>query len=319
MLLILLYLVVASSVVAASILASRYIDMLDRTTKLSGAFLGGVLLSAITSLPELFTSLSAVLVLHKPGMCIGNILGSNLFNVAMLSTVMLVCLRSAGRIRYARGNITVALYLILIYAVMALDFAGILHVDVGSINIITFIFIFIYILAVRHLSAGDSAPDADADDQEPVTLSLNAIILRFTLSALAIIGLSITMTYVTDAVAAKYNIGDGFAGALLLGIATSLPEVSSTIALFKIKNYDIAVGNIVGSNLFNFMVLCIADIAGYRTSVYDYSDPKVVSLLFFGCTAALLALPLLTIRNRAVRALCALATAACYILFLLLE
>ena len=318
MLLILLYLLVASAVVWASIRASHYIDLIDRTTNLSGAFLGGVLLSAVTSLPELFTSLSATLVLHKPSMCIGNILGSDLFNIAMLSAVMLMCIRSVGSRPSAKGNIAVAVYLTIIYAVMALDFAGLLSIDVGSINIITFVFIAIYILAVRHLSGESAAPD-DEQDQTPVTLSLNAIITRFVLASIAIIVLSIAMTYVTDAVAARFNIGAGFAGALLLGVATSLPEVSSTIALFKIKNYDIAVGNIVGSNLFNFMVLCVADIASYRQSVYVYDDPKVVSLLVFGCIATLLTLPMLALRSKPVRIVCAVGVAACYVLFLLLE
>lgn len=316
--LILLYLAVASAVVWASIRASHYIDLIDRTTKLSGAFLGGVLLSAVTSLPELFTSLSATLVLHKPSLCISNILGSNLFNIAMLSAVMLCCIRSAGRLRSGKGNIIVALYVALIYAVMGLDYFGILHFELGTVNIITFIFIFIYILAVRHLSGETSAP-ADEDDQPPVTLSLRAIITRFVLAGIAIIALSIAMTYVTDAVADKYNIGQGLAGALMLGVATSLPEVSSTIALFRMKNYDIAVGNIVGSNLFNFMVLCIADIASYKTSVYVYDDANVVWLLKFGAAAALTAVPMLFIRKRAVKIVCTLAIIACYILFLLLK
>lgn len=320
MLLILLYLVVASAVVWASIRASHYIDLIDRTTKLSGAFLGGVLLSAVTSLPELFTSLSATLVLHKPSLCISNILGSNLFNVAMLATVMLCCIRNAGRLRSGKGNLVVAIYVALIYAVMGLDYFGILHFELGTVNIITFIFIFIYILAVRHLSGETSAEPEAGEEQQPVTLSLNAIIVRFVLASIAIIVLSIAMTYITDAVAGKYNIGQGLAGALMLGVATSLPEVSSTIALFRMKNYDIAVGNIVGSNLFNFMVLCIADIASYKTSVYVYNeDPKVISLLFFGAIASVIAIPMLFVRNRIFKVVCTLAIIACYLLFLLLK
>ena len=73
-----LYIITVAAVVWFSILASRYIDMIDRSTRLSGAFLGGVLLSAITSLPELFTSISATILIDNPSLCIGNILGSNL-------------------------------------------------------------------------------------------------------------------------------------------------------------------------------------------------------------------------------------------------
>lgn len=83
------YVITATAVVWFSILASRYIDMIDRSTRLSGAFLGGVLLSAVTSLPELFTSISATTLIGNPSLCIGNILGSNLFNSAMLAVVIL--------------------------------------------------------------------------------------------------------------------------------------------------------------------------------------------------------------------------------------
>ena len=83
------YLLTVATVVWFSVLASRYIDMIDRSTKLSGAFLGGVLLSAITSLPELFTSISATTLIDDASLCIGNILGSNLFNFGMLAVVIL--------------------------------------------------------------------------------------------------------------------------------------------------------------------------------------------------------------------------------------
>lgn len=318
MLLLFEYAVVAALVVYASVKASGYIDMIDRTTNLSGAFLGGVLLSAVTSLPELFTSLSATVFLDKPELCIGNILGSDLFNIAMLSVAVLFCIRSVGRVKLSRGNILVAVYIVGIYGIMLLDYAGVLDIEIGTVNIITCIFIGIYALAVRHLSGEEAAP-SDNGSEQAVTLSLKAIVVRFVVASLAIIALSIVLTYITDDIAAEYSLGKGLAGALFLGVATSLPEVSSTIALFRMKNYDIAVGNIVGSNLFNFLVLCIADLAAFRNSVYVYDDRKIVGLLMFGAVAAVLALPMLQFRNRAVRILCALGIVACYAAFLMFE
>lgn len=311
------YVVVAALVVFASIKASRYIDLIDKTTKLSGAFLGGVLLSAVTSLPELFTSLSATVFLHKPALCIGNILGSDLFNIAMLSTLAVLFIRSFRNVPIARGNVIVSLYLIVIYGVLMLDYFGVLDFDILTVNIITFIFIVVYALAVRHLSGEIEAPDEDC--QEEVGLSLNQIIVRFIIASIAIIGLSIVLTYITDDIAQRYNLGVGLAGALFLGVATSLPEVASTIALFRMKNYDIAVGNIVGSNLFNFLVLCIADIVSLRQSVYDYADPNVVKLLMFGALATLFTVPMLKFKGWAVRVPCALCIVACYLAFLLVE
>ena len=81
-----LYILVSVAVVLLSIKASRYIDLIDQKSSLSGAFLGGVLLSAVTSLPELFTSISATLLLEKPSLCLGNILGSNIFNLVAVNS-----------------------------------------------------------------------------------------------------------------------------------------------------------------------------------------------------------------------------------------
>lgn len=317
MILLLEYAIVATIVVFAAIKASHYIDLIDRTTKLSGAFLGGVLLSAVTSLPEFFTSLSATIFLDKPALCIGNILGSDLFNIAMLSVLVLLAIRSFSKTKIGRGNIIVSLYMILIYGVMLLNYFGILDVEFATLNIITFIFIGIYALAVRHL-ASESCDGSSCENEEPITLTLRQIVIRFTLTAVVIVVASVILTYITDDIAAKYNLGVGLAGAIFLGVATSLPEVASTIALVRIRNYDIAVGNIVGSNLFNFLVLCTADLFS-RGEIYDYSDFNVVKLLFFGAIATIFTVPMLKCKGWVVRSLCAVCIVACYLSFLLLK
>ena len=318
MLLFIEYFIVATIVVFAAVKASHYIDLIDRTTKLSGAFLGGVLLSAVTSLPEFFTSLSATLFLDKPALCIGNILGSDLFNIAMLSVLVLLAMRSFRRAQIGRGNIIVALYMVLIYGIMLLNYFGILDVELMTINVITFLFVGIYALAVRHLAGESSEVCEESEDEDEVKLSLRQIVTRFVITAVVIVVMSVVLTYITDDIATKYNLGVGLAGAIFLGVATSLPEVASTIALVRMRNYDIAVGNIVGSNLFNFLVLCTADFFS-RGEVYDYNDFNVVKLLFFGAAATLLSVPMLKCRGWVVRSLCAICIVACYIGFLLMK
>ena len=88
--LIIIYVVLAGGLVFLSDKLGNYIDLLDKKTKISGAFLGGVLLAAVTSLPELFTSISATLFVHEKDLVIGNVLGSNLFNLSVLGFCLLV-------------------------------------------------------------------------------------------------------------------------------------------------------------------------------------------------------------------------------------
>lgn len=299
------YLVVAAIVVLLSIKASNYVDLLDKNTKMSGAFLGGIMLSAVTSLPELFTSISATLLVHKPGLCIGNILGSDLFNVAAIAFIIFFFFNKFARGRVAKSYRFVALSVIAIYIVLALNYLHIIEFTVLSISITSVLIILLYIIGATFLATvSDNDADEDALEYEASkksSLSVRQIIVRFFFTSVGIIAFSIMITYLTDDIAIQLNLGQGLAGALFLGIATSLPELSSTIALFRMGNFDIAVGNIVGSNLFNFIILAIADIISRNSLVYDYSDPKTVSMLIFGVVAMVCFWIMLKFRNRIIQ------------------
>lgn len=125
------------------------------------------------------------------------------------------------------------------------------------------------------------------------------------------------MTYTTDGIAERLHLGEGLAGALFLGVATSLPELSSTVALFRMKNFDIAFGNIVGSNIFNFIIMAVVDILYIRGTVYDFSDPQTVTLLLCGTVALAFMALLMRSRNRLSRFACPAAIVLCYATFLM--
>lgn len=319
----LIYLVTAAAVVWFSILASRYIDMIDRSTRISGAFLGGVLLSAITSLPELFTSISATVLIDNPSLCIGNVLGSNLFNFGMLAVVILCFLKGFSSAHLSRSHNFVMLFLMLMYLALVVNWQWMNDdaIIFGSnddawlyISPTSIIIVLLYALTVRFLAGdGNSQPDDEGDE---VNLSLRTIVVRFVLASVGIIVASIILTYVTDDIATELNLGSGLAGALFLGVATSLPEVTSTISLFRMRNFDIAFGNIAGSNVFNYFVLAIADVLYAGGSAYSFGDEKVVNLTLFGLLSSIAIYIMLRARARWVKAALAVATIGCYLAFL---
>ena len=321
-----LYLLTVSAVVWFSILASRYIDMIDRSTKLSGAFLGGVLLSAITSLPELFTSISATTLIDDASLCIGNILGSNLFNFAMLAVVILFFIKGFSAANLSRSHRMVMLLLILMYVAVWLNWQRVVDTEIvlgGKspwfyMSITSLIIAVLYILSVRYLAGDNGAASADEEPAgEEVTLSLKSIVVRFVAASVGIIVASIILTYITDDIAERLNLGSGLAGAIFLGVATSLPEVTSTISLFRMRNFDIAFGNIAGSNVFNYFVLAIADLLYVRGTVYFFEDSKVINLTLFGLVASAVMFVLLCSRKIWVKVVMALAAIVCYFAFLL--
>ena len=312
-----LYLVVAALVTFMSIKASEYVDMLDKTTSLSGAFLGGILLSAVTSLPELFTSISSTLMLDQPGLCIGNILGSNLFNYAMLSFFILTAVAKFAKCDLSKIHFIVAVSVVAMGLLIVCNKYGFLAFDIGNVSVTSVLIILLYILTVWIMYKKGGTSESE-DDGEPVTLSRKQILTRFTLVSVGIVVFSVILTYITDELSVRLNLGKTGAGALFLGVATSLPETASTFTLFKIKNYDIAVGNIVGSCLFNFTILSVADFFYRGGGIYTIADPSTMNLIIFASVASVLAGVMLKFKNKVTAVICPVGIIASYIAFLAL-
>ncbi|MBR3962624.1 MAG: cation transporter [Oscillospiraceae bacterium] len=312
-----LYLIVAALVTFMSIKASEYVDMLDKTTSLSGAFLGGILLSAVTSLPELFTSISSTLMLDQPGLCIGNILGSNLFNYAMLSFFILTAVAKFAKCNLSKIHFIVALSVIFMGGLILCNKYGFLAFDIGNVSVTSILIILLYVLTVWIMYKKGGTSESE-DDGEPVTLSRKQILTRFTIVSVGIVVFSVILTYITDELSVRLNLGKTVAGALFLGVATSLPETASTFTLFKIKNYDIAVGNIVGSCLFNFTILSVADFFYRGGGIYTIADTSTMNLIIFASVASVLAGVMLKFKNKATAVICPVGIIASYIAFLAL-
>lgn len=312
-----LYLVVAALVTFMSIKASEYVDMLDKTTSLSGAFLGGILLSAVTSLPELFTSISSTLMLDQPGLCIGNILGSNIFNYAMLSFFILTAVAKFAKCSLSKIHFVVAVSVVFMGGLILCNKYGFLAFDIGNVSVTSILIILLYIVTVWIMYKMGGTSETE-DDGEPVTLSRKQILTRFTVVSVGIVVFSIILTYITDELSVRLNLGKTVAGALFLGVATSLPETASTFTLFKIKNYDIAVGNIVGSCLFNFTILSVADFFYRGGGIYTIADTSTMNLIIFASVASVLAGVMLKFRNKATAVVCPVGIIASYIAFLAL-
>lgn len=275
----LIYLLLAFIVVRVSVKLSNYVDLLDKTTDISGAFLGGVMLAAVTSLPELFTSISATLFLNQPELVIGNILGSNIFNLSILAILILTTYKIFDDHSVAKSHMFTLKVLMVIYALFGATMIIPVKIEIFSINIVSIVILIVYIFAVKKMSADET----EVEEEEEVTTNLTTkqIMIRFSVCSIILVLASIAITYTTDIIAAELNLGKTVAGALLLGIATSLPELTSSIALVKVRNYNAMVGNILGSNLFNFFVIFIADILLVKQTLF-IANSQTYSLLIFG-------------------------------------
>lgn len=279
------YFALAAVVVFLAVKLADYVDMLDKTTKISGAFIGGVLLAAVTSLPELITSISATLLIRQNEMVLGNILGSNLFNFAVMGLSLMIFVRSVHTAKLTKNHLMSLGAMLVMYGLIALDMFLEVFPKIGWFSLASPLILLSYI-AFLLLTPKTEAPSSDAS----APLSLKQIIFRFAIAAVLLVAASVAITYVSDIVADKLSLGKTFAGALLLGVATSLPEMASTLSLCKKSNYNAAFGNILGSNVFNCFIFVISDFLSFgegQTDVYVQNFSSSL-LIILGAAAAVL-------------------------------
>ncbi len=267
-LLFVLYFVLAGAVIFVTSKASKHIDEIDEKTNLGSAILGGILLAAVTSLPELVTSTVSSLGIGMeatPSLAVGNILGSNLFNMMILGFVDFLFVKRLYLTNVDKGNkkaniFVVSMYVLLLVPVILFNF--ILNMDSialitnWSFSILSFLLIGAYIVNV--VTTKSDTPDEEEEVKETQPVKKNVIM--FSLWSVLIVVISVCITLVTDNLSSELNLGASFAGAIFLGIATSLPEFTAVITLVKLKNYASAIGNVIGSSLFNLVILSFVDI-----------------------------------------------------------
>lgn len=291
------YLLVATMVVIFSIKLSTFVDLLDKKTNLSGALLGGILLAATTSLPELFTSLTATLLVKNNDLVLGDILGSNLFNIMLFAIIYLIFYKKMINEKVDKAHLFTMLLIGIAYGVVTIagfvfDFNNLLW---GWFNPMSILILVIYSISIWKTPKEEISEHADEQSEKESKLTVKQIALLFTLFAVLLIGASIGITYLTEWVINVYGIGSTFGGALFLGIATSLPELTSTINLAKRRNINAAFGNIIGSNIFNFSILALADILSFNcpSHVYTFDQSAFLMLVFGVGSSIVLALTVL--------------------------
>ena len=254
-----------------SIKLAKYVDLLQHRTKLSGALLGGVLLAGITSLPELVTSITGAFM-NEPDLTQGNIIGSNLFDVTIIGVVMIIYFNRIKNARLSSGNGVFLWVCTLITACIAIFvlFDVSIVIPFINVNFLTLLCITLYVLSLFLSNNADIADNANSALEPAVdsTLAVRQIVIRFIICSLVLVGVSIAITFASEYIAAEYGLGKGLAGALFLGVATSLPEIISTFAFVRLGNFNTAFCNIMGTCVFNYLVLAIADVCYYSGTVF---------------------------------------------------
>lgn len=204
-----------------------------------------------TSTPELLTSLNAALV-GAPGIAIGNVVGSNICNILLiLGLASIISPMVAPWASYKRDCLIMIGASLLLLAVCI---AGELTRTAGAV---LFTALIAYIWGTFYLARRDAKLAAQIESQEEATVQTHGpvwIQLALTLGGLGLlmIGASQLVTG-SIALAEIAGVPETIIGLTIVAVGTSLPElVTSVMAALK-KHADVAIGNIIGSNIFNIL------------------------------------------------------------------
>jgi cation:H+ antiporter len=266
---ILLFLALSAVIVTAGTYLARFGDALGGRIGLGRTLAGMLLLATATSLPEFAVDASAAW-LGAPDLAIGDLLGSCLFNLLILA-VLDMLYRTGGAMlsRKSAAHALAAVSCILltgtaVFFLLLGDRAhwGAFRLGPGSVAIVVVYaacarLIFFdqqYQLAHAEPEAGDSA------DRPVPQMTFRQVLAAYLASAAVILAAAPFLANTADELARRTSLGGTFFGTIFVALATSLPEISSCRAAVRIGAFDLAVGNILGSNSFNILLLAAVDV-----------------------------------------------------------
>ena len=225
-----------------------------RRYKVSDFVIGAAIVGIGTSMPELVVSFFGALK-GNADVAIGNVVGSNIFNVLGILGLTAICFPIAIDRKNMTFEIPFCIAISVILTLLALNFFNGAPATIGRVDGIILLLLFVgymwYSFARDKQNTTDEAP---VETKEPI-LALWVALLKI------VGGLALLITscdfFVDNAIviAKSWGVSDAIISLTLIACGTSLPELAASVAAACKKNTQLALGNIVGSNIFNILLI----------------------------------------------------------------
>lgn len=260
--------------------------------------IGLTIVSIGTSMPELFVSITSALENHSD-MAIGNALGSNLCNFLLIlglsSMIKPVKFQRETRLI----EIPMCFFITIIFIVFCNAGGDITRAE-GCVLIALFILFICYTIFMGIKGEKFDSKDEDFKEQlDKPKKKTSSMLKNIVFIILGVVGLKTGGTLTVDnavAVAQNFNISEKIISLTILAIGTSLPELVTSVTAAIKGNSDIAIGNIIGSNIFN-MLLIIGVSAIINPIAYNYSYNLELIILLIA-TIVLALFPIIPPKNK---------------------
>jgi cation:H+ antiporter len=243
---------------------ARYGDTIASRTGVGQVWMGVIAIAVITSLPELFTGISAVTLVDSPDLTVGDLLGANAFNMLNLAFLDIFHRHGSILVAVSQAHRLTGLFSLVLVLIVGAGILISIHASplgLGWIGWYSLLIILVYLLAVRQIFHYEKSHPGPPDmTPEDTSQSLRRIGIYFGIAALCIVGAGIWLATIGDEIAEATGWGQSFVGTLFLAFTTTLPEITVSFTAVRIGASDMAVANMIGSNLFNMAIIPVTDL-----------------------------------------------------------
>ncbi len=271
----LVFLVSAAVIVYAGSKLSRYGHQLADLTGLGGLWIGVVLMAAATSLPEIFTHVSAALM-QAPDLAAGDLFGSNMANMLILGIIDLMHRQKRVWQQAAFEHALIASLAMFLTGLAAFIVLFGLDVKHGGIGLGSMLLLLFYVFGMRVVFRQENVKRRQREQEKVVEGQVSEEVkqpskregikrasIGFSAATAALLVAAPFLAGAAKEIAEQTGISSSFIGTSLVGITTSLPELVTATAAVRLGAFDLAVGNLFGSNAFNMAAFFFVDVA-YR-------------------------------------------------------
>jgi cation:H+ antiporter len=286
------FLASAVVVVLGGIGLARYGDRIAEGTGWGTLWVGTILVSVATSLPELVTNISAVLI-DSPELALGNVLGADMMNVFVVSMIALIF--GAHRVFGNQGRNTLLLIIsgmVLVGVVMAIGATG--DRALGYTSIGGLVILAVYLFAMRRVHAAGKEETVVEEENLEAKKGLAKAAIGFGLCAAVILASAPFLAMSADGIAEATGLAGSFVGVLLVSLITTMPETSVGVAAAMRGSYGIVLGNAFGSNAFNVSIITVGDLFNRDALLSSMQTEHYVA---GGAAIVLMAISLLVFRS----------------------
>ena len=258
-----------------------------RRYKVSDFVIGAAIVGIGTSMPELVVSFVGALK-GNADVAIGNVVGSNIFNVLGILGLTAICFPIAIDRKNMTFEVPFCIGVSVLLTLLALNFFNGTPSTIGRVDGIILLLLFVgymwYSFARDKQNTTDEAP---VETKEPI-LALWVALLKI------VGGLALLITscdfFVDNAIviAKSWGVSDAIISLTLISCGTSLPELAASVAAACKKNTQLALGNIIGSNIFNILLILglssqVMPLVSADITIVDYAVMIAAAFpLFFG-------------------------------------